>query len=94
MPAVPGYSLTWSDDFEGPVNALPNPGYWIVDTGTSYPGGPVNWGTWEVQSYTNSITKLGLTGDGQLRIIPINLMTPQEYGLLDVLKLHSEPLAP
>ena len=37
-----------------PANTLPSSANWIIDTGTSYPGGPANWGTGEIQSYTNS----------------------------------------
>jgi beta-glucanase (GH16 family) len=70
-PAIPGFSLTWSDDFIGISNSLPNPSNWIVDTGTGYPGGPTQWGTWEVQSYTSRPENLKLTGDGVLQITPL-----------------------
>ncbi|KAH7089964.1 concanavalin A-like lectin/glucanase domain-containing protein, partial [Paraphoma chrysanthemicola] len=70
-PTVPGFSLTWSDDFIGTRNSLPNPSNWIVDIGTGYPGGPPQWGTWEVQSYTSRPENLKLTGDGVLQITPL-----------------------
>ncbi|KAH7073477.1 concanavalin A-like lectin/glucanase domain-containing protein [Paraphoma chrysanthemicola] len=70
-PTVPGFSLTWSDDFIGTRNSLPNPSNWIVDIGTGYPGGPPQWGTWEVQSYTSRPDNLKLTGDGVLQITPL-----------------------
>jgi hypothetical protein len=70
-PAIPGFALTWSDDFIGSANSLPNPADWIVDTGTSYPGGPANWGTHEMQSYTSNPQNLKLTGDGMLQITPL-----------------------
>ena len=40
----------WGDEFNGSSGL--DPSNWICDTGTSYPGGPSNWGTGEVQSYT------------------------------------------
>lgn len=70
-PAVPGFTLTWSDDFIGTANSLPNPANWLVDTGTSYPGGPPNWGTGEIQTYTSRPQNLKLTGDGVLQITPL-----------------------
>jgi beta-glucanase (GH16 family) len=33
-PAMDGFTCTWSDDFIGTYNSLPNPSDWIVDTGT------------------------------------------------------------
>lgn len=70
VPSIPGFRLTWSDDFNGAANIGPS-GEWIVDTGTSYPGGPPNWGTGEVQTYTNSRDNLRLNGNGELMIIPL-----------------------
>ncbi|CBY01578.1 similar to endo-beta-1,3-glucanase [Plenodomus lingam JN3] len=70
-PAVPGFSLTWSDEFTGTASSLPNPAEWIVDIGHSYPGGPDNWGTGEIQAYTDRPENLKLTGDGNLQITPL-----------------------
>ena len=53
-PTPSGWTLVWSDDFTGATNTLPSSANWIIDTGTSYPGGPANWGTGEIQTYTNS----------------------------------------
>jgi beta-glucanase (GH16 family) len=72
VPATPsGWTLAWSDDFNGSANTLPSSANWIIDTGTSYPGGPANWGTGEIQTYTNSTSNLSLDGSGNLRITPI-----------------------
>lgn len=71
IPTIPGFTLTWGDDFIGVVNSLPNLGNWIVDTGTSYPGGPANWGTGEIQTYTSSSSNLKLDGNGNLQITAI-----------------------
>lgn len=44
-PSISGYSMTWTEDFIGSAYSSPNTDQWIIDTGTSYPGGPWNWGT-------------------------------------------------
>lgn len=72
VPATPsGWSLVWSDDFTGSAGSLPSSTDWIIDTGLSYPGGPGNWGTGEIQNYTSSTSNLSLDGSGNLRITPI-----------------------
>ncbi|RIV35900.1 carbohydrate-binding protein [Micromonospora radicis] len=72
VPAPPaGWSLVWSDDFTGAAGTLPSASNWIVDTGTSYPGGPPNWGTGEIQTYTNSTANVSHDGAGNLRITPL-----------------------
>ncbi|WP_328708174.1 glycoside hydrolase family 16 protein [Microbispora hainanensis] len=72
VPATPsGWSLVWSDDFNGAAGSLPSSTYWIIDTGHSYPGGPGNWGTGEIQNYTADPANVSLDGSGNLRITPI-----------------------
>ncbi|MEO3788937.1 glycoside hydrolase family 16 protein [Nonomuraea sp. B10E15] len=72
VPSTPsGWSLVWSDDFDGPANTLPSSNNWIIDTGHAYPGGPANWGTGEIQNYTSSTSNLSLDGSGNLRITPL-----------------------
>ncbi|KOX12932.1 1,3-beta-glucanase [Saccharothrix sp. NRRL B-16348] len=69
VPATPpGWSLQWSDDFNGAANTLPSSSNWIFDLGHGYPGGPGNWGTGEIQNYTNSTNNIKLDGSGNLRI--------------------------
>ncbi|WP_230393929.1 carbohydrate-binding protein [Plantactinospora alkalitolerans] len=68
---APGWSLVWGDDFTGAANTLPSSANWIIDTGTSYPGGPANWGTGEIQTYTSSTANVSHDGGGNLRITPI-----------------------
>ncbi|WP_101783384.1 glycoside hydrolase family 16 protein [Nonomuraea indica] len=69
-PTPSGWSLVWSDDFDGPAGSPPSSANWIVDTGHSYPGGPANWGTGEIQNYTADPANLALDGAGNLRITP------------------------
>jgi hypothetical protein len=72
VPTTPGgWTLAWSDDFTGPAGSQPGTGDWIYDTGTSYPGGPANWGTGEIQSYTTRTQNVSLDGGGNLRITPV-----------------------
>ncbi|MEU5837064.1 glycoside hydrolase family 16 protein [Streptomyces diacarni] len=58
----------WRTDFDGSAGSPPSGDDWIVDTGTSYPGGPPNWGTGEVQTYTDRPENLQLDGEGHLKI--------------------------
>jgi beta-glucanase (GH16 family) len=71
VPTPPaGWTTVWSDDFNGPSGTLPSGSNWIIDTGHGYPGGPGNWGTGEIQNYTNSTNNLSLDGAGNLKITP------------------------
>jgi Carbohydrate binding module (family 6) len=69
-PTPTGWTLAWSDDFNGSSGSLPSGANWQIDLGHNYPGGPGNWGTGEIQSYTNSNQNLALDGTGNLRITP------------------------
>jgi beta-glucanase (GH16 family) len=69
-PPPAGWSTVWSDDFDGANGTLPSGTNWIIDTGHGYPGGPGNWGTGEIQNYTNSTDNVALDGGGNLRITP------------------------
>lgn len=71
VPTPAGWTLQWSDDFTGTANTLPSTSNWIIDTGHGYSGGPTNWGTGEIQSYTSSTSNLALDGSGNLKITPI-----------------------
>ncbi|WP_238935504.1 glycoside hydrolase family 16 protein [Saccharopolyspora spinosa] len=68
-PPEAGWTLTFSDDFTGAAGAGPS-SEWITDTGTSYPGGPPNWGTGEIQTYTSDPANLAHDGNGNLKITP------------------------
>jgi hypothetical protein len=69
-PPTGGWTTVWSDDFDGSSGSLPSGSNWIIDTGHGYPGGPGNWGTGEIQNYTNSPDNVSLDGTGNLRITP------------------------
>jgi hypothetical protein len=68
-PATPaGWSNVFTDDFNGASGSGINTGNWFYDTGTSYPGGAANWGTGEIESYTNSTSNVYQDGAGHLVI--------------------------
>lgn len=64
------WNLVWGDEFSGAAGSLPSSENWIFDLGHGYPGGPANWGTGEVQEYTNHPDNISLDGNGHLRITP------------------------
>lgn len=66
-----GWSQVFVDDFNGTAGTGVNTSNWQYATGTSYPGGPANWGTGEVETMTNSTSNVALDGSGNLRITPI-----------------------
>lgn len=43
---------------------------WQYTTGTSYPGGPANFGTGEIETMTADPANVSLDGTGNLRITP------------------------
>jgi len=48
VPEIEGFTITWSDDFVGTANSLPNTADWTAVTGSSYSGGAANFGTNEI----------------------------------------------
>ncbi|WP_405622974.1 glycoside hydrolase family 16 protein [Streptomyces sp. NBC_01396] len=70
-----GWHKVWSDDFSGAAGTLPSSKNWIMDTGTSYPGGAANFGTGEVQTYTKDTANLQQDGSGHLKITPLRNAT-------------------
>ena len=62
VPAAPaGFTLTWSDDFNGAAGTGVNTGTWQYDTG---PGS--NFGTGEIETMTNSTANVFQDGAGHL----------------------------
>ncbi|WP_230204970.1 glycoside hydrolase family 16 protein [Parafrankia elaeagni] len=54
-------SLLWSDEFDGPRGAAPDPGTWITQAGAG-------WGDREMQCYTTDRRNLAIDGRGHLVI--------------------------
>jgi hypothetical protein len=70
-PAPPaGWTQVFVDDFNGSAGTGVNTADWQYATGTSYPGGPANWGTGEIETMTSSTDNVALDGSGNLRITP------------------------
>ena len=65
------------DDFTGGTGAPPTSSKWVMRTGTSYPDGPANWGTGEVETYTTSPNNVQQSGTGFLNITPRKSTTGQ-----------------
>lgn len=70
VPTQPGWDLQWSDDFSGAAGSLPSRDNWRFDEGHSYPNGPANWGTSEIERYTADVSNIHLDGQGHLLLIP------------------------
>jgi beta-glucanase (GH16 family) len=71
VPPLPvGFAVVFSDDFTGPEGSPPDADTWTFGIGTSYPGGPSNWGTGEIQTYTRDPANIRLDGQGNLNITP------------------------
>jgi beta-glucanase (GH16 family) len=67
----PGYTTTFFDDFTGAPGSAPSPSNWIIDLGTSYPGGAPKWGNNELETYTNAYGNLHVTHQQTLAIAPL-----------------------
>jgi hypothetical protein len=70
-PGAPGWTLVWSDDFDGPAGSSLSNTEWLHATGTGYPGGAPAWGTGQVETATDRPENVRLDGDGHLMIVPL-----------------------
>ena len=61
LPAA-DWKLVWSDEFNGPKGAAPNPKAWTYDLGAN------GWGNQELEEYTSSRANSFLDGEGHLVI--------------------------
>jgi hypothetical protein len=57
-----GWTLAWSDEFDGPAGALPDPAAWAPQVGGH------GWGNQELQFYTDG-ENASLDGTGSLAIV-------------------------
>ncbi|HVU67092.1 MAG TPA: discoidin domain-containing protein, partial [Ktedonobacteraceae bacterium] len=71
-PSNVNWTTIWSDNFSGSAGSSPSASNWIIDTGTSYPGGAANWGTSEVETMSNSTSNVYLDGHNHLNLTAIN----------------------
>lgn len=70
-PTLPGWTLQFMDDFNGPQGQLPSSAQWQFDLGHGYAGSGGNWGTHEVEANTARAENVSLDGQGHLRIVPL-----------------------
>ncbi|MBA4493895.1 family 16 glycosylhydrolase [Paenactinomyces guangxiensis] len=68
VPQMPGWTLQFSDDFNGASGTGVDRAKWIYDIGHGYPGGPANWGTGEIEFMTDSTNNVYQDGSGHLVI--------------------------
>jgi len=68
---APGWTLVWSDDFDGPAGSGLSRTDWLYATGTGYSGGAAAWGTGQVETVTDRPENVRLDGDGHLAIVPL-----------------------
>ena len=61
-PPASGWTLVWSDVFDGPSGALVDAGKWVFDVGGN------GWGNQELEYYTDRPRNASLNGDGALAI--------------------------
>ncbi len=88
----PTWIQIWGDEFNGAGSASSSD--WICDTGTGYPGGPPNWGTGEVQSYSCSTNNVFQSG-GSLNIRALhtssNPLTNWTSGRIETVRTDFQP---
>lgn len=58
------WTLTWSDEFDGPAGESPSPANWVYNIGTGNNG----WGNGEFQYYTDRPQNVSKDGEGNLVI--------------------------
>ena len=62
------WTLAWSDEFDGPAGAPPDPSVWTPEIGDGTANGIPGWGNAERQTYTDDPANLALDGQGHLVI--------------------------
>ncbi len=67
-PGPSGWELAWSDEFDGPAGAPPNPANWNYEIGDVTPDGKNGWGNEELQYYTDDPDNSSTDGSGNLVI--------------------------
>jgi beta-glucanase (GH16 family) len=78
-----GRRLVWSDEFDGPAGAPPDPSVWAHEVGDGSANGIPGWGNSELQHYTAGTENAALDGRGNLvitaRRLPGTGRAPSEY---------------
>ncbi|MEL6894081.1 MAG: family 16 glycosylhydrolase, partial [Actinomycetota bacterium] len=67
-PGPTGWSMVWSDEFDGEAGAPPDPSNWSYELGDVTPDGKNGWGNEELQYYTADTDNSATDGAGNLVI--------------------------
>lgn len=67
-PGPAGWSLAWSDEFNGPAGTPPNPATWSYEIGDGSANRIPGWGNEELQFYTSDTANSAMDGGGNLVI--------------------------
>jgi beta-glucanase (GH16 family) len=67
-PGPAGWSLVWSDEFNGAAGEPPDPANWDYEIGDTLPDGTRGWGNDELQYYTDDLDNAWMDGIGNLVI--------------------------
>jgi beta-glucanase (GH16 family) len=67
-PGPAGWSQVWSDEFDGPAGAPPDPANWGHEIGDGTVNGIPGWGNSELEYYTDSTENAAQDGNGNLVI--------------------------
>ena len=73
--SIPGWKLTWSDEFDGPAGSSPDPEKWQFNLGGN------GWGNKEWEYYTDKPENASLDGNGSLVITARELDDPKSSDL-------------
>jgi beta-glucanase (GH16 family) len=65
-PGPPGWTLLWSDEFDGPAGQLPDPNVFTYDLGDGSANNIPGWGNSELEYYTNDPANVSSDGAGHL----------------------------
>ncbi|MGB0385677.1 MAG: carbohydrate binding domain-containing protein [Ardenticatenaceae bacterium] len=65
-PGPSGWTLAWSDEFDGAAGSAPDPTKWTAEVGDGVAAGNAGWGNAERQYYTDSTDNAALDGNGNL----------------------------
>jgi beta-glucanase (GH16 family) len=70
-PGRAGWTLVWSDDFDGAAGTGLSRATWLYAVGTGYAGGAPHWGTGQIETATDKTENVQLDGAGHLAITPV-----------------------
>jgi beta-glucanase (GH16 family) len=67
-PGPAGWTLAWSDEFDGPAGRPPNAAHWTPEIGDGTANGIPGWGNQELEYYTGDTANAAMDGAGHLAI--------------------------